>query len=168
MFNEVLLLFVVILAAVLLYKALCWVASCSGGYAGGEDCHYDEAFIGGKNQRLILTMQEPWFSAIKSGKKTVEPRVGSVELYKANVGKEIRISLPGKEKIMAKIVSADHYPDLESFVKKVPLKDHAPHLKTAEEALAAYRAIKNSKGEGVFDPAKVKEKGIVAVEVKIK
>jgi ASC-1-like (ASCH) protein len=161
MFDNVLLLFVVIFAAVLLYKALCWVATKCGSYSGSSDCHYDDVFIGGKKQRLMMTLQDPWFGEAESGKKTVEPRISN-PLYKKD--EIIKISKPGGNKLRAKIVSVKEYPDLETFVKDVPVKKHAPHLKTPEEALAAYKKLTNKAGEHVFSSEKTKGKTISAIE----
>lgn len=121
-------------------------------------------FTGGKQKFTIFT-QEPWFTEMKNGKKTVEARVGDADKYKDLIGKKIKIK-SGKDKLKAIVKDVRHYKDLNAYLKKEGWKKVAPHAKDEADAKEQYMGIKNKNNESVYADDKVHSKGgIVAIEI---
>lgn len=93
-------------------------------------------------QREVNT-QQPWYSLILSGRKTVEARPGRTcgDLARAN----IRLVCGNHSRVMS-VVSVHHYDDLDSYLTGEGWQNVAPHTNSFEEARAAYLAITHTRG----------------------
>lgn len=123
------------------------------------------SFMGGKPNRLSILVQEPAFSQIKSGKKTIEVRVGKPDIYKK--GAKLRIKSPEKQKLIATVVEARPYKSLDELMKKETAAKIVPGVKSKEDATAVLMELKNKAGNVVYDPTKVAEYGVVAIELQV-
>lgn len=174
-----------ILAIVLLVVALVVLALVMASLPG---THHSSAWAlrrgapraagGDEAKKKTLNVQEPWFTAIAEGKKTVEGRVGQPTSYADLEGLEVEIRGPEGRTARVKVTSRKHYPTLDDYVKGEGWARVAPHTKSDAEALAAYRAVmmparggrhkKAGKQEGVFSDERVqKSGGIVALRIKV-
>lgn len=127
-------------------------------------------YFGGR-QKLTIYTEEPWFSQIKSGAKKVEGRVGPLSSYEQYIGKRVKVKARKNEKtgesekLGVTIKAARHYATLEEYVDKEKWDKVAPHLRSKKETIDAYLGIKNKKGEAIYGPERVKEKGgVTALE----
>jgi ASC-1-like (ASCH) protein len=150
----IVIIFILILAVVLLY---------SYGYLPG----LAQSIYLGKGQTFRIFTQEPWFTEIAEGRKTVEARVGELDRFEDMKGKRVKITGAGK-KVDAEILSVKHYKTLDEYIDKEGWKKVAPQCKTEKEAKDAHMNLKDKSGQAVYDPARVKEKGgIVALHFKL-
>lgn len=120
--------------------------------------------VTGSRQDFIFT-QEPWYAMIKTGKKTVEARVGKPDRYKKMMKADVELRCDG-DKTPIKVTDVRHYNDLGSFLK-AELKKTAPGM-TESEAKKTYLDIKDKSGKTVYSPENITEKGgVVAIEFKL-
>ncbi len=123
----------------------------------------DGAFEGGGHD-FIFT-QEPWYTMITDGKKTVEARVGRPDRYKKMMNSDVEMRCDG-QKVPIEVKDVRHYPDLGSFLK-AELKKTAPGMSEAE-AKKAYLDITDKSGKQVYSPDNIADRGgIVAIEFKL-
>lgn len=88
---------------------------------------------------LTFTVQEPYFSQIKSGLKTVEGRRGTLEKFKAHIGKIVFfLNKDGSQDIPVKITDVKCYTDLYLFLVEVGYKKAIPDAKNIWDAVAEY------------------------------
>lgn len=161
-------IFLVIVLAIGL--VIMWRGKTGMGILGGADDEDNDSnddlsfkFTGGGSMMTIFT-QEPWFTEIKEGRKSVEARVGPSGRFEDLVGKKIKIKA-GKDKVKAMVTGVRHYDNLSDYVKKEGYKKVAPHTKSDADAVKKYLEIKNKAGEVIFNDDIVKEKGgIIAIE----
>ena len=125
---------------------------------------------GGKDENMVC--QEPWFSLIRYGKKTVEGRAAPAGRWKAGGILAIRPRPGSSDMVRARITKVPHYPDLDSYLR-VEWKQAAPQCKSLEGARKAYLNImmKDKRGKGtkqVFGEDRVRERGgIEAIHIEI-
>ena len=86
---------------------------------------------------LQVHCQDPWFSLIKEGIKTVEGRKNTHTYKKLQEGSLINFS-NGKESFQAVVTEVRQYPSLEKYLEDVTLEKALPGISSFEEALAIY------------------------------
>lgn len=124
--------------------------------------------IRGSGQKFTLFTQEPWFSDIKSGKKKIEVRLGGPDKFQDIKGKKIQISAGKGKKVNAIVKDVRHYEDLDTYIKKEGWKAIAPHVKSADEAKAAYLSMRTTSDKPIFTVENIAEKkGLVAIEFEL-
>ncbi len=120
--------------------------------------------ITGGGHDFIFT-NEPWYTLITEGKKTVEARVGKPDRYKKMMKSDVEMRCNG-QKTMIVVKDVRHYDDLLSFLK-AELKKTAPGM-SETEAKKAYLDITDKSGKQVYSPENISEKGgVVAIEFKL-
>lgn len=127
----------------------------------------DPSIFTGGARMIKLTTQAIWIPDIVSGKKTVEGRVGGKDKFKDLVGHDALIVAEPKHKVRVTVNGTKHYETLEKFVQGEGHKKIVPQSKSDKDAIDVLLALKNKKGESIFSPAVIKERGgIVALEIK--
>ena len=86
---------------------------------------------------LQVHCQEPWFSLIKEGIKTVEGRKNTHTYKKLQEGSLLHFS-NGKESFEAVVTEVRQYPSLEKYLEDVTLEKALPGITSLEEALTIY------------------------------
>lgn len=120
---------------------------------------------GRENNRLHI--QEPWFSEILSGRKTVEGRSGSDKKFAGWIGKSIVIT-NGESESSVEVTNVTHYSNLQEYLRSEGWERVAPHTGSIDGALEAYLNVKMRGGAQVFGEKRVEEKGgICAIELSI-
>lgn len=80
---------------------------------------------------------DPWFSYIRQGIKTVEGRKKTHTYKKIKVGDRINFS-NGKESFLANVLEIRTYETLEQYFDDVTLEKALPGIQTIEEGLNIY------------------------------
>ncbi len=121
---------------------------------------------------FTLHVQDPWFTEIAEGRKTVEGRVGSgdkLEQFRGRVGQLVEVAGPGGQRLAAKVAGVRHHPDLKTYLKEEGWKKTAPQAGSEAGAEAAYGRVtarRDEKEVPVFSAERVKEcGGVIAVEL---
>ena len=92
---------------------------------------------GSKDHRF--TVQEPWFSHIKSGKKTVEGRLKRGRFEHIGNGDKITwVNRETNEEVHTEVTKHDTYKNVDAMIDKVGAKTLLPGVKTKEEAKEVY------------------------------
>lgn len=131
-----------------------------------EYTEYSDSIVGGKEMMVLFT-QDPWFTEIKDGRKTVEARIGPADKFTDLVGKTVKVKM-GKEKLKVKVNDIRHYDSLSEYVKKEGYKKVAPHTKSDADAIKKYLELKNKAGDVIYSEEAIKEKGgIIAIEFEL-
>ncbi len=115
--------------------------------------------IGGMEYRIGV--QEPWFSFIKSRKKTVEGRKNRSIFAKLKVGDIVSWTNKGDEvKTQIERVTVYNGEDpLEAYIVNEGLRNTLPNKKTLEDGKAVYLAF--------WSEELIKETGMVAIQIKV-
>lgn len=80
---------------------------------------------------------DPWFSYIRQGLKTIEGRQKTHTYRKIRVGDQINFT-NGKESFVANVTELREYPSIEQYLEDVSLERALPGIKSTEEALNIY------------------------------
>lgn len=86
---------------------------------------------------IELFVNEPWLSAIRDGKKTVEGRAGPLEEFSGWIGKQARFC-SSEQDVIVNVIDVHHYDTLQEFLNVEGWKNAAPHLNSLEETVNAY------------------------------
>lgn len=136
-------------------------------------------FLGGAARRRTkrsedpyMRSDEPWFTEIREGRKTVEVRVGPDGRYEDLIGKTVKFIGPEDQTVGVVVSKVRHYDTLDDLVKKEGWKKIAPQAKTDKAAKEAYSKITITRRSGleveVFSDERVaKLGGVNAVEFKL-
>lgn len=127
-----------------------------------------------KRVPCILHVQEPWFSEIVAGRKTVEGRVGGtfkMQEFQSRVGTDIYFRCD-RRRIRATLIGVTHYPSLAVYIQSVGFATCAPQTTNDFEAKQAYLGVCIDNGSmlpiQVFSPDRVTEGGgICALKIKV-
>ena len=103
-------------------------------------------------------VQDPWFSYIKKGNKTVEGRLnkGSFTEMKVN---DIVLWMNDNKSVKTKIISIHHHKSFENMLKSHSLKNPLPGIKTIKDGVNVYREFYSKKDEHKY--------GVLAIKLKI-
>ncbi|OGH91379.1 MAG: hypothetical protein A2534_03840 [Candidatus Magasanikbacteria bacterium RIFOXYD2_FULL_39_9] len=81
-----------------------------------------------------INVQEPYFSSILSGKKTVEGRLNKGKFLDIQVGDILKIN----NEVEYKVVEKNSYKNFREMIEAEGLSNVIPDKKTVEEAVAVY------------------------------
>lgn len=103
-------------------------------------------------------VQDPWFSYIKRGEKTVEGRLnkGSFTEMKVN---DVVLWRNDNKSVKTKIISIHHHKSFENMLKSHSLKNTLPGIKTIKDGVNVYREFYSKKDEQKY--------GVLAIKLKI-
>ena len=118
--------------------------------------------------RQIL-VQDPWFTEIKEGRKTVEGRGGYDGEFDDVIEGKIRLVGPNDETLDVIVKAVRHYVDLVEYIDSEGYEKIAPHTNSNDETYAAYHDVvieTKDKIIRVFSISRVREwGGINAIEI---
>lgn len=107
---------------------------------------------------LQLHVQNPWFHEIKYGRKTIEGRTGEEGSRDSMLGRPVIIS-NGDQAFTVTVAKVVHFKTLSEYIDACGWNNVAPHAGSRENAIRAYREVKNERGEYVFSDEKISSKG---------
>lgn len=115
---------------------------------------------------MELHVQEPWFSFISSGCKTVEVRVGSKDkAHKMYCGQRLTLKTDSMS-CQVTISKVQWYPSLDSCLCGAGWSNAAPHATSLEDARIKYDSIVLPDGTPVFGSKRVADKdGVIAIHL---
>jgi ASC-1-like (ASCH) protein len=87
---------------------------------------------------MSIHCEDPWFSLVRDGVKTVEGRKGTHSYKKIKVGDFLNFT-NGMEGFVAEVTDVRSYTTLEEYLEDVTVEKALPGVKTMEEALTTYR-----------------------------
>ncbi len=103
---------------------------------------------------LSINVQEPYFSFIKNGQKTVEGRLAKEKFTSLKVGDFLLIN----EELKKEIVAVSVYPTFREMIIMEGVKNVIPDAKNLDEAVNAYYKF--------FSPEDEQTMGVCAVKIK--
>ena len=101
-------------------------------------------------REFSLSIQEPYLTLIKEGKKPVEGRPGEYKRFKNWIGKDI-IFFNSTKNIKVNVTDVKCYKDLYEYLEKVGYKNAIPNAINMQEAIDAYHKF--------YTDEKIKERG---------
>lgn len=115
-------------------------------------------------KKYFETLQEPWFSAIRDGKKIAEGRLDKTWVKSLNIMDMIEFTrevsgVHSVQKIEVLVTDVKRYKTFTDFFDDVGLDRVLPGKKTYEEGLAVYRKW--------YPEKKEKEMGVVGIFIKV-
>lgn len=105
--------------------------------------------------KLELDVQEPYLSFIKSGKKTVEGRLGKDKYLNLRKGDLIKIN-----DMEVEIVSVEKYSTFKDMLIAVGFKNAIPDAGSLEDAVNVYYRFYSKDDEKIF--------GVVGIHIKLR
>ena len=106
-------------------------------------------------KKINIDVQEPYYSYIISGKKTVEGRINKGKFAILNKGD---IILLGKEEIQFRVIKKTIYNTFEQMINSEGIENVIPDKKDVKDAINVYYTFYTRKQE--------KEFGVVAIKIK--
>lgn len=100
---------------------------------------------------------DPWFSYLRQGIKTVEGRKSTHSYKKIQAGDQINFS-NGTQSFTAEVVEIREYPSIEEYFEDVTLEKALPGIKTIAEGLDIYYQWSSEE--------KIKQYGFLGIFVK--
>lgn len=107
---------------------------------------------------LRIHVQEPWFSEIAAGRKSVEGKIGPLSKFQHLVGSRVAFHCEGRQ-VLATIVAVRHYDSLDEYLASEGWASTAPHTGSLPAANEAYLAVRRDDGVRVFAPDRVRGSG---------
>lgn len=86
---------------------------------------------------IELFVDEPWLSAIREGKKTVEGRAGPRQEFAGWIGQTAKF-YSAKQALLVRIIDVHHYATLSEFLTAEGWQNAAPHLSSLQATEKAY------------------------------
>jgi ASC-1-like (ASCH) protein len=114
-----------------------------------------------------LFIQDPWFTAIYNGDKTIEGRIGSESKYASWKGQTALFTGPGNRSLNVLVTDVRHYDTLDDYLSnndytKIRADDS---VKNRDELRDKYMDIYNKNGKQVFSNESIQSSGgINAIE----
>jgi len=110
----------------------------------------------------MLVVQEPWYSEIAAGRKTVEGRTGPLSKYDYLLNQNIIVHNNCWSSRLCRVANVVHYDSLEDYLNAVGWQNCAPHAESKEAALDLYGqiiAVENGKMYRVFSEENIVRQG---------
>ncbi len=104
-----------------------------------------------------MNVQEPWYSAISSGKKTVEGRLNKGKSAALEVGDTITFS-NGDKSVKVRIVKITHHESFANMMRYHGLRRVLPGIPSISEGVSVYRRF--------YSEADEKEYGVRAIVIR--
>ncbi len=98
-----------------------------------------------KNCKLQLTVQEPFLTFVKEGKKTVEGRLAKNKYCNLKICDIIKIN-----DILLKVTNISRYKTFKEMLTKEGLNNVIPNAKSIQEGVDVYYKFYNPKDEKIF------------------
>lgn len=117
--------------------------------------HPSQTYTGGG---MKIHVQEPWFTEVAAGRKTIEGKVGHRAKFSHLVGQTIEFH-NGPRSVRAVVDQVRHHPTLAEYIAAEGWRNVAPHTGSDAAAVEAYLAVHRSDGVQVFGPDRVEEMG---------
>tara|TARA_Y100000992_G_C21241011_1_gene480712 strand:+ start:905 stop:1243 length:339 start_codon:yes stop_codon:yes gene_type:complete len=93
-----------------------------------------------------MNLSEPYYTQVKSKRKTVEARIYDEKRQSLNIGDTIIFTdNDGNKPFKRKIVDLKVFLNFEKAIKSAKLKNILPHIKTYNEGVELYHSIGNGK-----------------------
>lgn len=86
---------------------------------------------------LSIHCDDPWFTYIRKGLKTVEGRKNTHSYKRIRTGDRLSFT-NGKESFTAEVTEIRNYTTLEEYLEDVTLEKALPGVETVEEGLSIY------------------------------
>lgn len=103
---------------------------------------------------IALSVQEPWFSYLKSGAKTIEGRLNRPPYSNIERGTILRVN----DELDLEVVDIIHCDLFESLIKQVGIDRILPGVKNTADGVDVYRQF--------YSTEKEKEFGVLGIEVR--
>jgi ASC-1-like (ASCH) protein len=109
----------------------------------------------------MLRVQEPWFSEIIAGRKTIEGRAGKAGDRDEWVGTLINVMLDDDRERLAtfEVMSIRHYDNLMDYLMAEGWVNCAPHAINFADAVEKYIAVENYLGNKIFSASEIERRG---------
>ena len=105
----------------------------------------------------VMDVQEPWFSHIQSGTKTIEGRKNRT-WTKLKVGDQIRM-VNGLRSFVVKVMDVRRYGSVRKYLENEGLEPTLPGIATVDEGIRIYRQWSTKE--------EIEKHGFLAIEVKV-
>lgn len=106
----------------------------------------------------VINVQNPWFTHIKQGRKTIEGRLNKGQFAQLKVGQIVMWENAG-QKVKTKLVRIEKYNTFSDMLVNEGLRHAVPGKETLKDGVDVYR--------GFYSEAKEAEFGVLAIEVKL-
>lgn len=104
--------------------------------------------------------QEPYFSYLKSGQKTIEGRLLKGKYAKIKIGDQILVkNIEETEEILVEVMALNFYPSFRDLVKTEKINKLLPNISTVEEGIQIYKQFYNPEEEQIY--------GVVAIHIRL-
>lgn len=110
----------------------------------------------------MLRVEEPWFSEIVAGRKTIEGRAGRAGERDSWIGTLVNIARTddlGDHYETFAVVSVRHYDNLLDYLMAEGWVNCAPHATSFADAVEKYLDIENSLGSKLFGYHEIERRG---------
>jgi ASC-1-like (ASCH) protein len=106
----------------------------------------------------VINVQNPWFTLIKQGRKTIEGRLNKGQFSRLEVGQIVMWENAGQT-VKTKLVRIEKYQSFSDMLVNEGLRHTVPGKETLKDGVDVYR--------GFYSEAKEAEHGVLAIEVKL-
>jgi ASC-1-like (ASCH) protein len=106
----------------------------------------------------VINVQNPWFTLIREGRKTIEGRLNKGKFAQLKVGQIVMWENAG-QKVKTKLVRIEKYQSFSDMLVNEGLRHTLPGKKTLKDGIDVYR--------GFYSEEKEIEYGVLAIEVKL-
>ena len=108
---------------------------------------------------INISIQQKYFDAIKSGRKTVEGRLNSTKFQNLKVAMPITfISTTTKQQLTCIVQAIHTYPDFKAMLQSEGVQKMLPDINNLEDAVSIYESFPGYKEE-------VKKIGALAIRI---
>jgi ASC-1-like (ASCH) protein len=106
----------------------------------------------------VINVQNPWFTLIKEGRKTIEGRLNKGRFASLKVGQVIMWENAGQA-VKTKLVRIEKYNTFSDMLANEGLRHVLPDIKTIKDGVDVYRQF--------YSEAKEAEYGVLAIQVEL-
>ncbi len=104
-------------------------------------------------------VQEPWFSLIKTGQKTIEGRLNKGDFAQMQSGDTVTWTCGSQPPVVTKIKAIYHHVTFATYLKARTLRACLPGVKTISEGVQIYHSF--------YSRADEKKYGVLAIELMV-
>ena len=106
----------------------------------------------------IINVQNPWFTLIKQGRKTIEGRLNKGQFAQLKVGQIVMWENAGQT-VKTKLVRIEKYDTFSDMLANEGLRHVLPDITTIKDGVDVYRQF--------YTESKESEHGVLAIQVEI-
>ena len=107
---------------------------------------------------IEMSIQEPYFTLIKNGRKKIEGCLDKGKAAKLIIGDKIRFTNNNKS-IMVRVVNIVKYPSFEDYLIQEGLRRTLPNIDSIKKGVNIYHTF--------FTPEQEQQYGVIAIYVKL-